>query len=196
MSDTTDLKATESDRLMFGEELIWLFILGDMCVFTLFFFVYGYARTEDADLFRTSQQTLNIHYGSINTLILLASSWLVVLAVRFGRTQNNRAASHALIGASLLGTGFAILKVIEYGKKASEGISFETDAFFLFYYLLTGLHFAHLLTGIFVLLYFAYVFRKPKLTPVQFSAFESGAIFWHMIDLLWIIIFPLLYLLP
>lgn len=196
MTDPVQTTAENDKKPMFGEELIWLFILGDMVTFSLFFFVYGYARTDEIDLFRASQENLNVHYGSINTLILLISSWLVVLAVRYARNGNYKRTRQSLLAASTAGGLFAILKVIEYQEKLSKGLSFETDNFFMFYYLLTGLHFAHMLTGICVLIYFAYVFRAKQVGTVQFRTFESGAIFWHMVDLLWIIIFPLLYLLP
>lgn len=181
---------------MFGEELIWLFILGDMATFSLFFLIYGYARADEPQLFRTSQEALSVHYGSINTLILLISSWFVVLAAKAARTKQYAATKRYLITASLFGAFFAALKIFEYREKLAEGYTFDTDNFFMFYYLLTGLHFAHFLTGIGLLAYFAWVFGKGKITDSQFGAFESGAIFWHMVDLLWVIIFPLLYLLP
>ena len=181
---------------MFGEELIWLFIFGDLATFSMFFFVFGYGRNQELELFRASQETLSVHYGSINTIMLLASSWLVVLAARALRSEKLNWARNHLIAASLLGTVFAILKVLEYREKFAEGYDFTANNFWLFYYLLTGLHLAHLLTGIAILLYFALVFGRGRINDGQRTTFESGAIFWHMVDLLWIIIFPLLYLLP
>ncbi len=181
---------------MFGEELIWLFILGDMATFSMFFWIYGYARVDELEIFRASQASLNVHFGSINTLILLASSWFVVLGTKAARLGQFGSVKRYLINACLLGCLFAVLKVIEYRDKTVQGLTFESDNFFMFYYLLTGLHFAHVITGIGLLIYFILLFGKGSVTGAQHKIFESTAIFWHMVDLLWIIIFPLLYLLP
>ncbi|MEQ9586421.1 MAG: cytochrome c oxidase subunit 3 [Parvibaculaceae bacterium] len=189
-----DTKKSEPDR-MFGEELIWLFIIGDMCIFSMFFWVYGSVRIDELDLFRAAQENLNIHYGSINTLLLLASSWLVVIAQKSLHQDEPRQSSRFIAMAGLLGTVFACLKILEYMHKAELGIDLETNNFFLFYYLLTGLHLAHLITGIALLFYFSLILRSSVVTSTQIKTFESTAIFWHMVDLLWIIIFPLLYLL-
>lgn len=196
MTVETDHTAKQEEKGMFGEELIWLFIFGDIATFSMFFWIFGWARNNELETFRASQEHLNVHFGSINTLILLFSSWLVVMAVRAAREKKFVSTERYLFAASAFGTLFAILKSIEYYAKVSQGLVFETDNFFVFYYLLTGLHFAHVLTGIGVLLYFALVFRSKQVSPDHFRTFESGAIFWHMVDLLWIIIFPLLYLLP
>jgi nitric oxide reductase NorE protein len=181
---------------MLGEQLIWLFILGDMCTFSLFFFIYGHARSEETEIFRSSQEALSISFGSINTLVLLTSSWLVVLAGRAARVHKFDDVTKFLFGAGALGCVFGALKLWEYVHKANEGISFGSNNFFMFYYLLTGLHFAHLVTGISLLLYSALAFSRRPIDGSQLNTFGSIAIFWHMVDLLWIIIFPLLYLLP
>lgn len=194
LADTT--AANEKEKPMFGEELIWLFILGDMATFSMFFWIYGYARVDELEIFRASQEALNVHFGSLNTLILLISSWSVVLAAKAARKSEFALTMRHLISASLMGSLFAVLKIVEYSEKAVQGLTFETDNFFMFYYLLTGLHFAHLLTGVGVLAYFAWLFGKGQVSAAQHKIFESVAIFWHMVDLLWIIIFPLLYLLP
>lgn len=196
MSNEHEATGQGAAKKMFGEELIWLFVIGDMVTFSLFFWIYGYARHDELETFQTSQTNLNVHFGSINTLILLSSSWLVVLAVKSARELAHGATRTYLVAAAGFGALFATLKAFEYQEKIAAGFTFETDNFFMFYYLLTGLHYAHVLTGIGVLLYFAFVFRAKTVGAVQTRTFESGAIFWHMVDLLWIIIFPLLYLLP
>ncbi len=183
-------------KKMFGEEMIWLFILGDMCIFTLFFFLYLHFRAEDLALFQASQSHLSVHYGSINTLFLLASSWFVVVAINHARDGRTREVSLPLVLAILLGSLFAVLKVVEYQQKMDLGLTFETDNFFLFYYLLTGIHLAHLVSGLCILMYFLYLYTFNKTNERTFENLACGAIFWHMVDLLWIIIFPLLYLIP
>ncbi|MFT5118055.1 MAG: nitric oxide reductase NorE protein [Kiritimatiellia bacterium] len=181
-----------------GNETIWMFILGDMCVFSLFFFYYLYVRNGSLELFQESQTLLNLHYGSMNTLILLASSWFMVIAVIALRKGNFTLCRRFTGLAFLCGVFFSILKVFEYREKMQAGISFDSNDFFIFYYMLTGIHFLHLVLGLCVLAYLWYFALHVKGSPTddQFTTFEFSAIYWHMVDLLWILIFPLLYLLP
>ncbi|GLU39261.1 cytochrome c oxidase subunit III [Pseudomonas sp. NBRC 100443] len=177
-----------------GDELIWMFLLGDMICFALFFALYSYTKLGKHELFVASQQALNLHTGSLNTLLLLASSWFVVLAVKAARRQMIVACRWLLLPAFLCGSGFALIKSYEYKEKAAAGIDFLTNDFYLFYYLITGMHFVHVLLGLPLLLYFAIILRPPRLDERTMNNLESSAIFWHMIDLLWIVIFPLIYL--
>ncbi len=176
-----------------GEAGIWVLVLGDMCVFGLFFGVFTYFQGLNPELYSQSQATLNTHYGAVNTLLLLLSSWLVVVAVDGLREGHNIRAAKFLISAFLCGAGFCVIKVIEYSEKISSGIGITTNEFFMYYYVLTGLHFLHVLIGMAVLIYLAGKTRR-ELSDKDIQVFESGAIFWHMVDLLWIVIFPLLYL--
>ncbi|MFN9586758.1 MAG: cytochrome c oxidase subunit 3 [Pseudomonadaceae bacterium] len=177
-----------------GDEMIWLFLLGDMICFALFFALFSYTKLDQHALFVESQQALNLHTGSLNTVLLLASSWFVVLAVKAARQRMVNASRGLLIPAFLCGTGFAVVKVYEYQEKAAAGIGFLTNDFYLFYYLITGMHFAHVLIGLPLLAYFAFALRRDRLDQQTLNNLESSAIFWHMVDLLWIVIFPLIYL--
>lgn len=187
------LPAKQEKRIP-GDELIWLFLLGDMVCFAMFFILYSYNKLGQNELFVDSQQALNLHTGSINTLLLLASSWFVVLALKAARQQKAALCRAFLIPATLCGAGFAAIKFYEYQEKAAAGINFLTNDFYLFYYLITGMHFAHVLLGLPLLLYFAVVIREDRLDKQTLNNLESSAIFWHMVDLLWIVIFPLIYL--
>lgn len=179
-----------------GDPLIWLFVVGDMVVFTMFFCVFGYFRTRDAAQYQSSQALLSMHYGAVNSLVLLLSSWFVVQMLSAARRGEGRTASHWMGGAFLCGMAFSVAKVLEYQSKLRAGIDVDTSQFFAFYYLLTGLHFAHLLCGLAVLawLYFPLRWRTP--TAEDINNLESTAVYWHMVDLLWIVIFTVLYLLP
>ncbi len=187
------LPAKQQKRIP-GDELIWLFLLGDMVCFAMFFALYSYTKSHHNALFVEAQQALNLHTGSINTLLLLASSWFVVIAVKAARLQMTKACRWFLVPAVLCGCGFVAIKLFEYQEKAALGINFLTNDFFLFYYLITGMHFAHVLLGLPLLVYFALVIRDGKLDDKTVANLESSAIFWHMVDLLWIVIFPLIYL--
>jgi nitric oxide reductase NorE protein len=175
-----------------GEEGIWVLIFGDMVVFGILFGTYLYYRAEDVALFTTSQQVLNTTFGLINTLLLLFSSLLVVVAVagvRQGRPQPK-----LLLGAIACGLAFSVLKIVEYSDKIDLGITPQTNSFYMFYFFLTGLHWFHLLLGLGVLTYMYLSARRPALDAKQFAWFEGCGCFWHMVDLLWIVLFPLLYL--
>jgi nitric oxide reductase NorE protein len=177
-----------------GETGTWVFIFGDMLVFATLFATYLYYRAQDPQLFDASQQALNQTYGAINTLLLLASSLLVVMAVRAVRRRMPRVAPSLILGAIACGVAFSALKVVEYSDKVGAGLKPSTNDFFMCYFVYTGLHWFHLLVGLGVLLYLLTLARKPALTTRQFAFFEGGASYWHMVDLLWIVLFSLLYL--
>jgi nitric oxide reductase NorE protein len=186
--------AAETERHLPGEEGTWIFILGDMTVFALLFGVYMYYRSNDPALFRHSQQSLNQNFGAINTLLLLSSSLFVVTGIRAIRAHRHTLAPRLFAGAFCCGLGFAFIKYLEYSDKLSHGIKPATNDFFMYYFVLTGLHFFHLLIGMAVLVFLIVQSRKETLDPKTFAFVEGGACFWHMVDLLWIVLFPLLYL--
>lgn len=190
MALVTDRRA----RHIPGEAGIWVLILGDLMVFAVIFGTQLFYRGQAPELFARSQQLLDQDLGALNTVLLLVSSLFVVLAVRTVRTARRPRSSLFLVGALACGSGFAAVKVIEYGEKLGAGITPLTDDFFLYYYILTGLHALHLVVGMAVLTFLLALSRKPSLTDRQFALFEGGACFWHMVDLLWIVLFPLLYL--
>jgi nitric oxide reductase NorE protein len=177
-----------------GEPGIWVFILGDMMVFAIMFATYLYYRGKNTALFNASQLKLNPDFGLVNTLLLLASSLLVVLAVGMVRTGTHRPARPLILGAIGCGLAFSVLKVIEYSSKIDAGITPQTNQFFMFYFVLTGLHWFHLAIGLAVLGYMYFSARRTALDIKQFAWFEGAGCYWHMVDLLWIVLFPLLYL--
>jgi nitric oxide reductase NorE protein len=177
-----------------GEVGIWVLILGDMTVFALFFGVFVHYRGHEAALFRHSQMTLNQSYGAINTLLLLTSSLFVVLGVTAVRRRMTSVAPKLFVLAFICGLGFSLIKVLEYSAKARHGISLNTNDFFMYYFVLTGIHFFHLLIGMGVLVFLWRLSLKPNPSEKQITYLEAGASYWHMVDLLWIVLFPLIYL--
>lgn len=178
-----------------GEPGIWVLLFGDMAVFTILFAVYLHQRGQKADLFAQSQDELNRAFGALNTLVLLTSSLLVVLATRALRTERlrHRATQLTLAGVGV-GACFVVIKAFEYHEKIAAGITPSTNEFFMYYFVLTGLHLAHVIVGLGVLLALSRLARKSVPTTTHIAFFEGGACFWHMVDLLWIVIFPLLFL--
>lgn len=177
-----------------GETGIWVFIMGDMMVFALFFLVFVFYRAENTALFQASQATLNTHYGTFNTLLLLTSSWFVVMATN-GVRKNLRRQAATLYGlAFLCGAGFSLIKVVEYREKIQAGFGLTTNDFYMYYYIFTGLHFVHVIIGMAVLVALIHKSLSGLREPGDLALIEGGASYWHMVDVLWIILFPLLYL--
>ena len=178
-----------------GEEGVWIFIFGDMSVFAVFFLLYLSVRLGRPAQAAHDQAQLNTNLGAVNTVLLLVSSLQVVLAARAVRSETQiRSAPKFIVGAFLCGAGFLAIKIPEYTEKVQHGINPYTSDFFMYYYVLTGLHTFHLLIGLVVLMALYRLARRPAMNAEQFSFFESGACFWHMVDLLWIVIFPLIFL--
>jgi nitric oxide reductase NorE protein len=177
-----------------GEAGVWVFIFGDLVVFGLLFSVFSYYRAHDVALYTQTQATLNQNLGALNTLILLASSWFVFMGVDAVRTGRRLLAPRMLAAAFLCGAGFGAVKFVEYGEKIRAGITPVTNDFYMYYYVLTGLHFVHVLIGMAVLAFMWSKSHKPQPTDGDVSMLESGASYWHMVDLLWIVLFPLIYL--
>ena len=165
-----------------------------MLLFSLFFGTFLYYRDEQTALFTQSQLELNQHYGAVNTLLLLTSSWFVATAVHLYRKKEQAWAARLIAPAFLCGLGFAIIKVIEFSEKIRAGITLTTNDFFMFYYMFTGIHFLHVLIGLGVLAYL-WNTARGKHDDSAIRTLENGATFWHMVDLLWIVLFPLIYLL-
>jgi nitric oxide reductase NorE protein len=191
-AQTSSVAPARLAKVLPGEEGVWILVLGDMIVFGLFFITYLYYRAQEADLFDRSQALLNRDFGVINTLLLLTSSWFVVMAVEAVREGRNRRAKTLLRLAFLCGAGFCVIKALEYTQKFREGLTLVTNDFFMYYFMYTGIHLLHVAIGLGVLIFLMHKIDAAR--PQDAPVFESGATFWHMVDLLWIMLFPLLYL--
>jgi nitric oxide reductase NorE protein len=177
-----------------GEAGVWVFILGDMLMFASFFVVFVYYRGQDVALYAQSQLTLNQHYGALNTFLMLTSSWFVALAVHAARADLRQYTSRFLVLAFWCGLGFVVVKFFEYRDKIRAGFMLTTNDFHMYYYMFTGLHLMHVLLGMGVLAYLWQTTRRAEFDAKHLIVLESGASFWHMVDILWIVLFALLYL--
>lgn len=177
-----------------GEVGIWVMVLGDMMIFSLFFLTFLIYRGGDIDMYRASRALLDVNLGAFNTLVLLTSSGLIVAALNAVRRHRDALARRLVSLTWLCGLVFIGVKIVEYGAKLDAGYTVQTNQFFMFYYIFTGIHLLHLLIGMGILLYMRSVLGRPSAGIEHISALESCAIFWHMVDLLWIVLFPLLYL--
>lgn len=182
-------------RRLPGVEGVWVFIAADMAMFGVLFASFMQERLGNPALFEASRRTLDFNFGGINTLILLTSSWFVALAVDAARHDNPRRVPHYLAAALLCGLAFMVSKALEYTEKLTSGISMLTNDFYMYYYSLTGIHLAHVMAGNVVLAVLWIKARAGACSSSNPRALECGATYWHMVDLLWIMLFPLLYLL-
>ena len=190
----SNVAAARSGEHLPGEAGVWVFILGDMVVFALLFGVFVYYRAADVPLFASAQLSLNQSLGALNTLLLLTSSWFVVHGVEAVRAQRATLARGLLAAAFGCGVGFMVVKYFEYGEKLRAGHTITSNDFFMYYYLLTGIHLLHVTIGMAVLAYLWQRLRGAIDMDAQLSAVECGASFWHMVDILWILLFALVYL--
>jgi nitric oxide reductase NorE protein len=177
-----------------GEPGIWVFVLADMCVFAAFFGVFLVARIHQPQLFADSRPALTGIFGLINTIVLLTSSLFVAFAVRRLREGHRRDATWLVTGGMACGAIFLVIKVVEYSEKVAHGITPMTNDFFLYYFIFTGIHAVHVILGMIALTVVRFIVKRPTPGPNDQRTAEIGASFWHMVDLLWIVLFPLFYL--
>lgn len=180
-----------------GETGIWVLVGGDLLLFSVFFIVLLAYRADNTTLFVNSQRSLDQFIGALNTLLLLTSSLFVALAVKAARsgTASARSAPRLIAAAAVFGSGFVIVKALEWSARFAAGQTVSTNDFFMFYFMYTGIHLLHVLLGLFVLTMLFFVARRPSLDAGAVRLLEAGGIFWHLVDLLWIILFALFYLL-
>lgn len=176
-----------------GDLAIWIFILAEMSVFGVLFVVYAFSRMHQVELFNASQLTLNRAAGAVNTLVLIASSYCAVRAVSAIRRELSSQCVNWLIATVLLGGVFVGIKSWEFYEKYLAGISLDTNTFYTFYLTLTFFHFMHVLMGMMILGFVIAKARRGGYSAQDHIGVETGASFWHMVDLLWIILFPLVY---
>ncbi len=178
-----------------GTEGLWIFVFIDMVIFGLIFFVFMTERLGSYALFDSSQAHLNEWFGLVNTLVLLTSSWLVVEAVHAARRGAAREVSVRLMLALVCGVVFGVSKFIEYRTKILAGFGPATNPFFSFYFFITFVHFLHVVAGMIFINSFR---RRSAACENAHSGYvvgiENVGLFWHYVDVLWIFIFPLLYL--
>nr|WP_228032123.1 cytochrome c oxidase subunit 3 [Mycolicibacterium sp. P9-22] len=170
---------------------MWFFVIGDLIIFGAYFVAYMYYRGQHPTLFLESQARLDLDIGVANTVVLLTSSLFVALgtsAARSGKTADGV----RLFGiALLLGAAFPVLKLFEYVPEIIAGVTPGTNLFFMYYFVMTGLHLCHVMLGLVILSFVIRNLRGPGAPRISFV--ETAATYWHMVDVLWLVLFALLY---
>lgn len=181
-------------RRLPGVDGIWVFIGADSVIFAILFFNFMKDRLGDPALFEASRHTLNMNFGGVDTLILLTSSWSVALAVQAMKRDEIDREPRLLLGGAVTGLMFMVSKSIEYFQKFAHGLNPGTNPFYMWYFTLTGIHLVHVVVGTSLLTYLWVRSLRGTYDHLHRAVPESVASYWHLVDLLWIMIFPVLYL--
>ena len=186
---------TASVQASGGIPSIMTFVAADVLSFVLFFAAFMYDRLAQTSVFNESAARLDINFGLLNTLILITSGWLVARAAIAAKDDNVAGFRANLMGSVIIGLGFGIVKFTEYAAKINQGITAYTNDFFAYYYMLTAIHFLHYIVGIVLLVIILFMMKgREKFSSADLNWIKSSAVYWHMVDLLWILLFPMLYL--
>ncbi len=182
-------------RVLPGDFAVWLFILAELSVFALLFILYAITRARFPEMFAQGQENISIQAGLGNTLALLTSSYFVVFAQQALARGNVRRTLLGLTLALLSASVYLTIKSYEYQHISALGFGLSSNDFYFFYFALTAFHMLHVLLGMLVLLLLCVQVARKVYHAGQMNEFESGACYWHMVDLLWLILFPLVYVL-
>ena len=181
---------------------MWTFLATEVLFFGGLFAAYLIYRSAYPAAFHAASHHLDIVLGTINTAVLLTSSWTMALAVHAARQNRRRPLTAFLGGTALLGVVFLVLKALEYREDwlhhLVPGRSFQgssvTQLYFGFYFVMTGIHALHLIVGIALLAWLALKAWRSSAEPASLNIFENLGLYWHFVDIVWIFLFPLLYL--
>lgn len=212
MSDTEHLvHADHFDTLANQERAahlgMWVFIASETLLFAGLFALYTGYRMIYGHAFAEATRYNFAGMATLMTVILLVSSFFVAWGVAAIRVGARRTAALCLWAAVALGACFIGLKLYEYASHMSEGIypgaryhfaelpGGGANTFFTLYYFLTGLHALHVIAGMTILSVLAVMIRRGHYGPERHAAVENGGIYWHLVDAIWIFLWPLLYLL-
>jgi nitric oxide reductase NorE protein len=169
-----------------GEPMIWVLIFSELAVFGLLLGAFAVARAVNPSVFASGQAVLDAGLAGVNTVVLVTSGWAAARGAAATRNGVVPAGRRWLTLAIGLGCAFVAIKLLEYANEIATGAGLETSAFFTLYFLLTGFHLLHVVLGMVIL---AVVLRGADV-----GAVETGTSFWHMVDLVWVVMFPIIYL--
>ena len=185
---------------------MWLFLVNEVMFFGGLFTAYVIYRSAYAEAFAHASHHLNIVLGTINTAVLIGSSLTMAMAVHSSQVGRQRALQLFLVLTILLGSTFLCIKGFEYAHKFHEGLvpgpGFTYDGpdaphaqlFFSIYFAMTGLHALHMVIGIGVMSVLLAQARKGVYGAAYYTPVELSGLYWHFVDIVWIFLFPLLYL--
>ena len=181
-----------SQKRLPGDLAIWIFILAELTVFAALFLMFSVSKSMNPEMFAEGQATLHPLMGLINTLSLITSSFFVAKSVQFA-TQGrlDKSAQWIWIGIAIASI-YIITKFMEYQELILLGYNLRTNVFYMMYFFITFFHFMHVLMGIVILIVVANKAKNGGYAE-DITGVETGASYWHMVDMVWVVLFPLIY---
>jgi len=176
-----------------GGILMWIIIFLELFTFGAALIALAYYSKENPEEYHQSRLLLNPVFGTINTIFLLTSGYFMARTVSFYKRNERKKTNQFLVLTIVGGLLFLVLKSVEYSMKIEHGLTISYDTFFSFYWLLTLFHVIHVLVGIVILVSVYFGINKED-SETNLEDVEASAAFWHMCDLIWLILFPMLYL--
>ncbi len=183
---------------------MWLFLFTELLLFGGLFLVYSIYRNLNIEAFRAGSAHLDIFIGAVNTIVLITSSATVAISITAIQKKHYRLAKNLLWFTILAAVVFMVNKYFEWGHKFDVGLYPGGDEFnalpggerlyFVLYYLMTGLHGLHVIIGAIFIGVVIHKINKGKQTYNNFALHENAGLYWHLVDLIWIFLFPLMYL--
>lgn len=184
---------------------MWLFLYTELLLFGGLFLLYAVYRTRYIEHFHNAAVTLDTVLGAVNTVVLITSSLTMALTVSAVKKKNQRLSMSCLLFTILFGIGFLAIKFFEWKNKIAIGVfpgaveMYQLPQgeviFYSLYYVMTGIHGLHVLIGVLVLIGIMFLFNRKKITEKDFIKIENAGLYWHLVDIVWIYLFPCFYLL-
>jgi len=183
---------------------MWIFIFTEILLFGGLFLVYSVFRSKWPEDFQIGAFQLNTFIGAINTVVLLVSSMTVAMSITALQKKDKKLCLNLILLTLFLAAVFLVNKYFEWGKKIDHTLYPGSDLvktlkhgqiiFFSLYFLMTGLHALHIIVGMTILAIIYFKVKNDKITHDNYVFLENGGLYWHLVDLIWIFLFPLLYL--
>ncbi len=205
-SERTGHLNQEGQRDYTGSKMgMWLFLYTEFLLFGGLFLLYAVYRTRYVEQFHTAAASFDTGLGAINTVVLITSSLTMAFAVSAVRKGDRRRSVSALFLTILFGMGFLVIKFFEWKAKITLGLfpgaveMFQLPQgeviFYSLYYVMTGIHGLHVMIGVLVLVGMMFLLVRKKITEKDFIKIENAGLYWHLVDIVWIYLFPFFYLL-
>ena len=173
---------------------MWLFLVTEVLLFGGLFAAFAIFRWKFLEDFNQNAHLLNWKLGLLNTSILLFSSYTMVRAVDAAQHGLNKSVKNWLYITMLCGIGFFVVKGFEYNAKLSHDILPSSNIFFGLYYVMTGIHALHVFIGLGLMVWLCGLANKEVFSKTHYTVVEVCGLYWHIVDIIWIFLFPLLYL--
>ncbi len=186
---------------------MWLFLVQEILFFGGLFMAYMLYRWRDPQAFAAGSHELDITLGLVNTVILIASSLTMAMAVHSAQTDKNKALVRYLVATGILGLAFLVIKYFEYSAKWEHhlvpgpnfhfpelAIDGRAEIFFSLYFAMTGMHALHMVVGLVLLGWLLVPAARGRFNSQYHNPIECFGLYWHFVDIVWIFLFPLLYL--